>query len=145
MTSMADYGCFTWTSAELVTFRTGPQGPSDLGRLGAPADLVQRLADWHAEWERGAYGDPPAPADDDPSWESRGWASARELQLALPDIDIGVQDGAASAVVAVPEAWCTGTTPGRGMRGQSATAVASPDGPDPARPSGTPHGTVRRH
>lgn len=81
VTLMADYGCFLWTnSPELYRCRT--DGNLDPAKLGASADLAERLKIWHQEWEDVNYG-ASASDDWDDEWERRGWELARELQRQL--------------------------------------------------------------
>lgn len=103
VTLMADYGCFTWTSSrELFPVRPTPGSPLDLRGLGASNTLVVQLEEWHAEWERAAFGEQPAAGDNPATWERRGWSLARRLQEELPDLLIEVWDERADRVIPIP-------------------------------------------
>ena len=87
---MADYGCYLWSnSRELDRFR-GDGFDLDPLRLGASAELVDRMAAWHEEWEEMAYSNTGFGSPEHArSWARRGWDLAVQLQEELgPDIEV---------------------------------------------------------
>jgi len=66
----------------------------DLVDLGVPEELVQRLVAWNDWCREGFDSQDRSPRPSQPGWEREAGRLARELQAALPDVDVVVFAGA---------------------------------------------------